>query len=78
MDDAQPIPVGSGDRFRQSRRLVWSMSWAAIALTVFVILWPSPEAAQVVTVVAPSILGLVAAWTGIANWSEVKRPWPGQ
>lgn len=67
-------PAKKLDRFKHSRRLVWTMCWSAILLTVAVIVRPSPEAAQVVTVVAPTLLGLAAAWSGITNWAEVSRP----
>jgi hypothetical protein len=61
------------DRFAKSRRLVWFMCLSAIGLTIAVVVHPSPEAAQVVTVVAPAILALAGAWSGITNWAEVKK-----
>jgi len=67
-------PSSTADRFRRSRRLCWAALSAAIAQSAAVIAWPSPEAAQVTTVVVPAYLALVAGWTGISNWAEVRRP----
>ena len=67
-------PVQSPSRFGRSHRLVWAAMASAIGLCLIVMFHPSPEAAQVATVTIPSLLALVAGWTGITNWAEVRRP----
>lgn len=64
-------------RFGRSHRMCWAGLGCIMALSVAVILRPSPEAASVATVAIGAIAGLIGAWTGIANWAEVRRPGTG-
>lgn len=71
-DNYQPNP----SRFAGTRRLVWAVIIMANALMLLLAFLVDDVAriAGVFTAGITAQLGLAAAWSGITNYSEVKRP----
>lgn len=61
-------------RFANSRRLVWVTLWASFALQLLAVVVMREHAAPVLAASIPTMLMLVAAWSGITNWAEVRQP----
>lgn len=59
--------------FRNSRKMVWFVLWAILAITGAVIAMRLDGAVSVAATAVATLGGLAAAWTGATNWAEVKQ-----
>ena len=57
--------------FQNSRRLNYTALYMAFGLMVLIVFKPSPEAAQVLMLGVPSLIGLVSLFTKFTNEAEV-------
>ena len=59
--------------FQNSRKMVWFVLWAILAITGAVIAMRLDGATSVAAAAVATLGGLAAAWTGATNWAEVKH-----
>lgn len=71
--DAEFVEVKAPSRFGRSYLLTCFTLGLIAVQSVGIMVVPSSEAAQVFVIAIPIEGGLAAAWTGIANWAEVRK-----
>jgi hypothetical protein len=62
------------DRFRVSQTMVWVTLAAAFFFQAWAMVAFGVAAVPILAASIPSMLALVAAWSGITNWAEVRAP----